>query len=181
MSFDRSPELTGYNVGMLTQCISMLNEKFEQVEIQSLADSNIKLTDPVQMEHEFITFFKNLIGAKTDLMPYLDSPLTQRGKCLTYQQKGKLITNVTYQEIKDSVYAMPHEKALGVDGFPVELFTTNWTIVEEGLNLAVKEFFNSGKLLKSFSCSVFITLIPKVALPLKIEGLYAHCMLHNNV
>ncbi|KAH0669380.1 hypothetical protein KY289_023873 [Solanum tuberosum] len=138
MSFDRSPELTGYNVGMLTQCISMLNEKFEQVEMQSLEDSDIKLTDP-------------------------------RGKCLTYQQKGKLITNVTDQEIKDAVYAMPHEKALGVDGFPVELFTTNWTIVEEGLNLAVKEFLNSGKLLKSFGCSVVITLIPKVALPFKIE------------
>ncbi|WMV60256.1 hypothetical protein MTR67_053641 [Solanum verrucosum] len=129
-------------------------------------DSDIKLTDPVQVEHEFITLFKNLMGAET--MPSPDSSLIQRGKCLTYQQKCKLITDVTDKELKDAVYAMPHDKAPGVDGFPVEFFTTNSTIVAERLILAVKEFFSSGKLLKSFSCTA-VTLIPKVASPSKVK------------
>lgn len=73
--------------------------------MSSLANSDIKLNHPVQMKHEYITFFKNLIRVETDLMPYLDSSLTQRGKCLTYPQIYKLITHVADQEIKYEVDA----------------------------------------------------------------------------
>ncbi|KAM3301327.1 hypothetical protein P3S67_015829 [Capsicum chacoense] len=59
---------------------------------------------------------------------------------------------------------MLHDKAPGIDGYPAEFFNLNWSIIKQDVPLAVKKFFESGRLLKLFSCTA-VSLIPKVANP----------------
>lgn len=63
---------------------------------------------------------------------------------------------------------MPVDKSPGVDGYPVEFFTGQWNIVKHDVLKAVHEFFVTGKMLKSFSCTV-VNLIPKCANPTMVK------------
>lgn len=54
---------------------------------------------------------------------------------------------------------MPADKSPGIDGFPVEFFIQNWSLVKEDVIAVVKVFFHTDKILKDTSCTT-ITLIP---------------------
>lgn len=56
---------------------------------------------------------------------------------------------------------MPKSKAPGPDGFPVKFFWESWSVVGSDSVQAVREFFQSGRLLKGFN-ETAISLIPKV-------------------
>ncbi|XP_019248485.1 PREDICTED: uncharacterized protein LOC109227745 [Nicotiana attenuata] len=61
--------------------------------------SGIKLTDPVQIEEEFISFFTNLIGEGGETHRCPDAAVVKQGRCLDQQQKEALAKNVTNEEI----------------------------------------------------------------------------------
>ncbi|OIT33042.1 hypothetical protein A4A49_12963 [Nicotiana attenuata] len=89
-------------------------------------DNGVKLTDPVQVENEFISFFIKLMGEGGNVHRCPNSEVIHQGTCLTLQQKEELIQEVTRVEILNAIKDMPHEKAPGVDGFPIEFFTKHW-------------------------------------------------------
>lgn len=64
----------------------------------------------------------------------------------------------------DAVKDMPSDKEPRVDGFPIKFLTIQWNTAKEDVVLPLKEFFHSGKLLKSFSYTV-VTLVLKVVAP----------------
>lgn len=59
-----------------------------------------------------------------------------------------------------NIYDENGTKLEGIDGFLVDFFTLNWSIVKKDLILIVKEFFESSKVLNSFRCTI-VTLVPK--------------------
>ncbi|XP_059306461.1 uncharacterized protein LOC132057887 [Lycium ferocissimum] len=118
--------------------------------ITSIHDVNgTKLTDPDQIEAEFLSFFTNLLGTTAKELPYPNSVTIRK-------------------EILDAIKEIPHEKASGVDGFPIEFFSKNWGIVQHDMTQAIKEFFHSGKILQAFSGTA-ITLVPKVSNPTQVD------------
>ncbi|KAG5586269.1 hypothetical protein H5410_046703 [Solanum commersonii] len=54
-------------------------------------EKNTKLTDPKQIEAEFIGVFTGLMGASTSELPYLNIEVVKKGECSTLQQQKKLI------------------------------------------------------------------------------------------
>ncbi|KAG5572395.1 hypothetical protein H5410_062161 [Solanum commersonii] len=83
-------------------------------------ESNIKLTDPRAIENVFISVFSGLMGDYADELPCVDTIVVRDRECITVQQQKELIREVSQMEIIDAVKSMPKEKALGVDGFPIE-------------------------------------------------------------
>lgn len=53
------------------------------------------------------------------------------------QQQKKLIKEVTDDEIMVDIKMMPRDKAPGMDGFPIELFTSNWELVKSDILVTV--------------------------------------------
>ncbi|GJV13663.1 protein LAZ1, partial [Tanacetum coccineum] len=71
-------------------------------------------------------------------------------------------------EIKDAIFSMRDDKALGLDGFTAAFFKKSWDIVGGEIIIAVRDFFTNGKLLKELNHTI-ISLIPKVSTPAKIN------------
>lgn len=78
-----------------------------------------------------------------------------------------MIVEVSREEILQAVTEMPKDKAPGVDGYPIELYTKNWDIVKEDMYAAVQQFFSSGVMMKTWNCTA-ITLVPKVPSPTQV-------------
>ncbi|XP_070011185.1 uncharacterized protein [Nicotiana sylvestris] len=123
-----------------------------------------KLTDPLLVEQQFISFFEDLLGTRDSELPCLDVNIARNGPCLNREQQLNMIKSVSDSEILQGLKELPSDKAPAIDGFPVEFFKKYWNIVGEEVIKAVKEFFESGKLMKNV-CNATITLVPKVASP----------------
>ncbi|KAF3620720.1 hypothetical protein FXO37_33124 [Capsicum annuum] len=107
-------------------------------------DMGNKLEISVLVEAKLIKFFSNLMGTAAEQLP---------------------CPNIS---VIRTVKGMPQEKAPGIDGYPAEFLKLNWSIVKLDVICAVKEFFESGKLLKAFIFTA-VTLIPKVANPTYVK------------
>ncbi|XP_077226476.1 uncharacterized protein LOC143859710 [Tasmannia lanceolata] len=67
---------------------------------------------------------------------------------------------ISSEEIKDVVWKTNGDKAPGPDGFNASFFRAFWYLLGDEFIAAIKNFFKSGKLLKSVNAT-FISLIPK--------------------
>ncbi|XP_072074186.1 uncharacterized protein [Arachis hypogaea] len=73
----------------------------------------------------------------------------------------KLTRPVSFDEVKCAVFSVHPQSAPGDDGFTAKFFQFYWNLVEEDVFKAVRNFFVSGRLLKSFNHTQ-ICLIPKI-------------------
>ncbi|KAL0661041.1 hypothetical protein Bca4012_097878 [Brassica carinata] len=116
-----------------------------------------------QIRDMAVAYFQNLLGsedAEREIMSAADMRALIRYRCPP-EIVGQLILLPTEEEIKGTVRAMPKNKAPGPDGFAAEFFWEAWEVVGSDAVGAVREFFESGRLLKQFTATT-ISLIPKV-------------------
>ncbi|XP_077228465.1 uncharacterized protein LOC143861422 [Tasmannia lanceolata] len=71
-----------------------------------------------------------------------------------------LTTPITSEEIKDVVWKSNGDKSSGPDGFNASFYRSFWYLLGDEFIAAIKNFFKSGKLLKSVNAT-FLSLIPK--------------------
>lgn len=57
------------------------------------------------------------------------------------------------KKLQKALHGLPNDKAPGIDGFPVEFFKANWGVVGDEICKAVKQFFQTDKLLKQVNCN----------------------------
>ena len=113
----------------------------------------------------FLNFFQELYAAKqSTIKPHLGDIKHLVTNRLSLQQKGMLSNPVTEHEIREAVFSLGRNKALGLDGYTTEFFTNCWNTVGPHLIEAITDFFKRGKLLKEVS-NTLISLIPKVQNP----------------
>ena len=84
----------------------------------------------------------------------------REGRQIDASSTQTLIQEVSEEEIKEALFGMNDNKALGVDGFNVYFFKNAWDIIKHDLINAIKEFFNSNILSPPNNCTS-VTLIPK--------------------
>lgn len=72
------------------------------------------------------------------------------------------------EEIHEAIKTMPTDKALGVDGSPIEFFTKNWEIVQKDELQTVQQFFQTSIFWPTINTTI-ITLIPKVPASTKVK------------
>lgn len=73
---------------------------------------------------------------------------------------GKLVKEVTKEEIKEVLFKMPGHKSPGPDGYTSEFFKETWQIIGDDVTIAVQSFFIKGFLPKGLN-STILALIPK--------------------
>ena len=60
---------------------------------------------------------------------------------ISTNKANMLVKEVTYEEIRDTMFYMPANKSLVPDGYTSEFFKNSWSIVGEDVVAVVKGFF----------------------------------------
>lgn len=79
-------------------------------------------------------------------------------------EAGSLLAPVTRTEIKAALWSIANHKSPGLDGFSSGFYKSAWSVVGDFVIAAVKEFFETRKLLKQVN-STALVLIPKIDQP----------------
>ena len=61
---------------------------------------------------------------------------------MTDDDKEKLIANFSYNEIREAIFQMEHNKTPGPDGFPAEFYQAFWDLIKDDLMAMFVEFHN---------------------------------------
>ncbi|XP_074266562.1 uncharacterized protein LOC141589839 [Silene latifolia] len=90
--------------------------------------------------------------------------IIKRGKVCNEQHWEQLISSVTPQEIKATIFSIPDHKAPGPDGYSISFFKDSWSVIGDEVSAAIMDVFATGKLLKQINATT-LTLIPKCKMP----------------
>lgn len=138
-----------------------IKEKQQKHRIVSITnDQGSILTDGVQIENEFLTYYNDLLGQSENELEPVDVSILQSGPCLTPEQQSNLTRRITDLEVKEAIFAISEMKAPRPDGFISAFFKDAWPIMGKEVCVAVSNFFMQGKLLKQVNCTI-VTLTLK--------------------
>lgn len=110
---------------------------------------------------DFVDYFSTLLGTKKQATP-IDLDILRKGALVSDDDCKDLVRPITDEEIKAALFDIGNDKAPGPDGYSSAFFKKQWNRVGNDIIRAVKEFFDTGQLLKSFNTTV-VSLIPKTA------------------
>jgi len=71
-----------------------------------------------------------------------------------------LTTNFTEDEVRTAVFQMEHNKAPGLDGFPLEFYQVFWSLIKDDLMALFTDFYDGSLPLNSLNFGTMI-LLPK--------------------
>ncbi|XP_019259627.1 PREDICTED: uncharacterized protein LOC109237728 [Nicotiana attenuata] len=96
------------------------------------SERGFRVTEPKEVEKEFVTFFKQLMGTATGIKPCPNTKIIKEGVCLSMQQQQELIQEVTYEEVDAVVKDMPNDKAPGTSKMKQVWNCTAITLIPKG-------------------------------------------------
>lgn len=90
--------------------------------------------------------------------------IARKGLILSDAQRGLLDLSFSKEEIKEVMWSIPNDKALGLDGFNSEFYKASWNVVGDDVVTTIKHFFCTGSMDSRWHITS-LTLIPKVKCP----------------
>ncbi|PWA72453.1 RNA-directed DNA polymerase, eukaryota, Reverse transcriptase zinc-binding domain protein [Artemisia annua] len=117
------------------------------------------------MEKQFVNHFKNFLGNSNPNTEWNLEGLFYN--TINTNEAEQMVMEVSDVEIKAAMFDIDENKAPGPDGYTSKFFKKAWHIVGSDVCLAVKEFFQTGKLLGEMNATL-ISLVPKVPHPNKV-------------
>ena len=118
---------------------------------------------PDQIQAAFVDHFSNIYT----IVPTCSSVnihIAQNGSILWLEQGKLLDLTISNEKIKNALWSIPDEKALCLDGFNSMFYKASWSVVGDDVIKAVNQFFQNGKMLKSWNTTT-ITLNTKIQCP----------------
>nr|GEW30868.1 RNA-directed DNA polymerase, eukaryota, reverse transcriptase zinc-binding domain protein [Tanacetum cinerariifolium] len=98
----------------------------------------------------------------------IDNPDTLFLNKLSKIEAEYMVEEITNKEIKEAMFGIGNEKSPNPDGFTTMFFKKSWDIMGMDVCGAVKEFFNSNKLLGEINATL-ITFVLKIQQPNKVS------------
>lgn len=121
-------------------------------------------SNPDEITSAFEEYYINLLGTTHQTSSKVNAEIINYGQILNEQQQNFLTQDFTDEDIKQAIFSIPGSKAPGPDGYNSTFFKASWSIIGGDVCKAVRDFFNTGQLLKELNCTK-LTLIPKVTHP----------------
>ncbi|GJX67975.1 RNA-directed DNA polymerase, eukaryota, reverse transcriptase zinc-binding domain protein [Tanacetum coccineum] len=120
-----------------------------------------------QVPIQFVKHFQMFLGEQNN-RECLDMGGILFPNKIDNQEAGRMINEVSSEEIKAAMFDIDDNKASGPDGFTAKFFKKVWEVISNDVCEAVKEFFSKGKPLGELNATL-ITLVPKVSTPNKVS------------
>jgi mannosylglycoprotein endo-beta-mannosidase len=141
---------------------ALMNQKYKKNFIPAIHRADGSLTTSVsEVGDVFVSFFKQLLGTARATSP-LDESVISCGPRLDPTLHSALLATVTNDDIKKALFSIGNTKSPGPDGYSSLFFKNSWDVVGQDVCAAVRDFFQSGQLLKQTNHCI-IALVPKTA------------------
>jgi hypothetical protein len=136
--------------------------------MSSLRVEETLVTDHQMIADHVVDYYQNLFCSNMGILQD-DALINDVIPSIINDSINAMLTMIpSPSEIKNAVFELNKDSALGPDGFGALFFHTYWDIVHQDLVNAVTEFFTTGFLLPNFNANTLI-LIPKISNADKIE------------
>ena len=130
--------------------------------IPAVQRSNGALTTSLdEVGAEFVRYYQNLLGTSSSISP-IDAAVVYSSPCLDESHSSFLLAHVSNEAIKETLFSIGNDKALGPGGFSSFFLKKSWDIVGADFCATVQDFFSSGQILKQINHYI-IALVPKSA------------------
>ncbi|CAO2841243.1 unnamed protein product [Amaranthus hypochondriacus] len=131
------------------------------------------VSDALAIRQAFLSYYSNLLCSEMGNRDRLNMPMVQVGPILSEDLWPLLYFDFSADEIKNAIWDIDDNKSPSLDGFNSKFYKASWSVVGSDVVSAVRQFFSTDKLLRSWNTTTII-LVPKVSCPLTqgILGLY---------
>ncbi|GKD38183.1 hypothetical protein Tco_1258390 [Tanacetum coccineum] len=124
----------------------VLKGKYQRSRIHSIHDEGGHRYEGEQVASQFVNHFTQFLSVNPMVVPISNGEVMFTKK-LFNDEANYMIRVVNDKEIKDAMFSIGDNKALGPDSFSVKFFKKAWHIVGKDVCRVVKEFFSNGQLL----------------------------------
>jgi hypothetical protein len=136
--------------------------------IFSLEDGETHITGVDDLISHATSFYRGLFGPGEGNGFSLDSGLWDEGDIVTDEENGELIKPFFEEEIKKALFMMEKNKAVGLDGMPIEFYQCCWQIIKHDMIAVFEKFHKGGLEIRKINYDI-ITLLPKLKEANKIQ------------
>ncbi|GJU33568.1 RNA-directed DNA polymerase, eukaryota, reverse transcriptase zinc-binding domain protein [Tanacetum coccineum] len=148
------------------------NKILRQEGVQVLSDYKEAISDEEKLlrRRAKITWLKEggFLGISPEVAKFSEVDSLLFKKKVSSEDAELMIKEISNDEIKKALFDIEDNKALGHDGFTSRFFNKSWEIIKDDFCAAIKEFFESRKLLGEINATI-IALVPKSTTPQKVS------------
>nr|GEV04229.1 hypothetical protein [Tanacetum cinerariifolium] len=141
-----------------------IKSRQQRNRIDVVCDENGSRFKGNDVTEQFIKHFQQFLGESRHVEPISDMDSCKLSSVEAYY----MVREVSNEEIKASMFQIDDNKALGPDGYSATFFKKAWIVADNDVCLAVKEFFETWKILREIN-STLIAPVPKIQTPLKVS------------
>nr|GEX80621.1 RNA-directed DNA polymerase, eukaryota, reverse transcriptase zinc-binding domain protein [Tanacetum cinerariifolium] len=141
---------------------SMANYITDKVDFKDLVKKNWN------MEVQFVKHFEGFLGISPEVAKFSREDSLLFEKKVSSEDAEIMIKEIGNDEIKKALFDIEDNKAPRPDGFTSRFFKKSWEIIKDDFCAAIKEFFESGKLLREINATL-IALVPKSTTPQNVS------------
>ena len=136
------------------------NGKHRKKHIFSLDNDGVKIEGQNNLKNYITQFYKELFGPSEDNhFAFVERKIDDIPQ-VSQSENEFLTAPFTEEEIRNAIFDMEHNKALGPDGFPTELYQHFWDLIKGDLLQMFHDLHSGDIPLFSLNFGV-ITLLPK--------------------
>ncbi|XP_071698715.1 uncharacterized protein [Rutidosis leptorrhynchoides] len=145
---------------------SILKGRKQKSRIDNVCDEHGNNYTGTQVGEQFVNHFRDFLGNSSQCM-HIDKLGDIFHTRLNDVEALDMVCPISDEEIKRAMFDIDEDKAAGPDGYTSCFFKKAWSIIGRDICLAIKEFFDNGKLLRELNATL-IALIPKMDTPNKV-------------
>jgi hypothetical protein len=116
---------------------ALMSHRHRKSFIPAIQCSNGELTTSIdEVGAEFVHFYQSLLSTSSATSP-INEVVVHSGPCLDVNQSDFLLSPVSNEAIKETLFSIGNDKAPGPDGYSSIFFKKSWDIVEADFCVAV--------------------------------------------
>ena len=122
------------------------------------------ISDQARIHEIFQKYYTDLLCNDIEDRRLINMNIVHKGPILTAAEQNLFSLSFSKDEIKKTLWSIPEDKALSIDGFNSGFYKASWPVVGMDIVRAIQDFFESRILPKAWNVTA-ITLIPNTQCP----------------
>ena len=153
------------------------NGKHRKTRIFQLEDGEKIIKGDDELKKYITEYYHGLFGPSDASLLSLDESRRDDIPQVSVAEKQGLIASFSFEEVREAVFQMEHNKAPGPDEFPAEFYQVFWETIKDDLLAMFVDFHNKKLPLHSLNFGI-ITLLPKKTEATQIQQYRPICLLN---